>query len=95
MPAPPVVASVPGAHFAPSHFKTCPDWGATVVVSTSLKKSTLNALKLIVTLEVSVAIAVAILVPPNTLSVDSPDAITCPSSLTTVLNVSPLPEPPV
>ena len=33
--------------------------------------------------------------PPNTLSVDSPDAIVCPSSLTIVLNVSPLPAPPV
>ena len=62
-------------------------------MSTSLKKSTLNALKLIVTFDVSVAIAVAMLVPPNILSVDSPDAITCPSSLTMVLNVSPLPPP--
>ena len=64
MPPPPVVASVPGAHFAPSHFITLPVLGGDVVVSTSDKKSMLNGLTLISMSLVSVEFCVVIFVPP-------------------------------
>ena len=68
MPPPPLVASAPGTQLLPFHFKTCPDVGALLVVSTSFRKSILNVLILTVTISVSVAIAVAMLVPPAILS---------------------------
>ena len=36
-PPPPEVASFAGAHFNPSHFKTCPGLGGVLCVSTSDK----------------------------------------------------------
>ena len=80
---------------APSHFNTFPDDGGDEVVSTSDKKLILCAVILTVTFLVSVATAVAILVPPKTLNVSvDPDATAEPSSLVTVLNTSPAPPLP-
>ena len=87
VPAPPVVASVPGAQFEPFHLSTLPVAGVTLSVSTSLKKSIPNAAILIVKLLVSVVISVSMFVPPSTLSVAvAVDAVDDPSSDATVSN---------
>jgi hypothetical protein len=92
VPPPPEVASDPGAHLAPSHFKTFPVTGGEDVVSTSLRKLMLNALILISTLSVSVAIDVDMFVPPIMLSVSLIlAAVVDPSSAVIVPKASPPP----
>ena len=85
---------MPGAHCVPFHFNTLPVLGVAEAVSTSLKKLILNALMLITTTSVSVAIAVAMFVPPfiRSVSVD-PLAVAVPSSLVTVLYTFAAPAP--
>ena len=61
VPPPPDVTSAAGAHFAPSHFKTCPVLGADVVVSTSLNAS----IDIFATSEAVIAVANSTAVAPE------------------------------